>query len=675
MGAPRWNWIWGFKTPQVSADSESGCRAGGRSAARSLAPGRAHSIDHSKHLHGGDGATAFNLSRARDVHRDGDVGDIRSIIRYPSSDSDPAVTTGNSTNVTKALKDCQKRDASDGDGLIIFSREFSENLLTSVGGTRSAEHLGVCSLLRQSVFDTACRELWRMALARSSALRYFNSSFPEPPQDDSLAALAVVSCDRAQENFSNQNRCCCSIYSSQAKLHRLEGVKANGLMNNDLQLKQSIFSQKQSDPPAQRRGGVHAGYPISHARGSGVMSSNVELNQSIFSQKYSDPPAHCRGGVYVGQPDSLAGGKDHASVGGNDEESKITGSCEHRNVPHHGAILACNAGIDADCHTKTAAAADPTSAAHIFEVKYERGCRAPSLFRADSSGTAFHFASAMLSLMTSFASESLLCFLVVLRYCWSRLQRRATPHVSQSGSNCPPLLSSSRLRTTLVPANQFLAHWHSSLRRAPAVLDLAMQRRQPTLHRQNTEWRSIRKPYSTALPLLPLLLFLVSLISVQGVLSITGAAEANGPKTGGVTVTITGSGIASDAVARLGGTTCTTTLWMSANEITCVIAAGSMQGAAVVVTEGNACRCRIDTFADAFSFDGPTVTDAAATNAPMEGGTTLTLLGGNLATYDVSLKAAIQGTGAELSRWVADTALVCKIALGTGRSLTATVSV
>ena len=156
--------------------------------------------------------------------------------------------------------------------------------------------------------------------------------------------------------------------------------------------------------------------------------------------------------------------------------------------------------------------------------------------------------------------------------------------------------------------------------------------------------------------------------------SLTAVWVANAPDVGGTSVTVFGTNFGTydtTPAARLGGTACEATSWLSDSEVGCKVAAGSGDGLNALVTVAN----RIDvkaTISNVFTYDAPRSREdpnaivLADTNAPPIGGSSVTLYGFNFRTSDRTLRVRLGETACEASEWQSDSSVICKTPTGIG---------
>ncbi|MEU1438788.1 IPT/TIG domain-containing protein [Streptomyces sp. NPDC005775] len=108
---------------------------------------------------------------------------------------------------------------------------------------------------------------------------------------------------------------------------------------------------------------------------------------------------------------------------------------------------------------------------------------------------------------------------------------------------------------------------------------------------------------------------------------LTGGGPAQGPATGGVVVTLTGSDLLNASAVRFGSTNAASFTVVSATQITATAPPGTGSSPITVITPGGTSNPVAFTYVAA-----PTVTALAPTTGPTSAGTVVTLTGTNLAT-------------------------------------------
>jgi hypothetical protein len=126
--------------------------------------------------------------------------------------------------------------------------------------------------------------------------------------------------------------------------------------------------------------------------------------------------------------------------------------------------------------------------------------------------------------------------------------------------------------------------------------------------------------------------------------TVTGVSPPGGPNAGGTTVTITGTGYASDSTVRFGAVPATTVTFVSANSLTASAPAGIGTVDVTVTTSGATSAISAQ---DQFVYGPPTVSSLGTTTGPEAGGTSVTINGSGFtagATVGFGTAAAINVT-------------------------------
>lgn len=146
--------------------------------------------------------------------------------------------------------------------------------------------------------------------------------------------------------------------------------------------------------------------------------------------------------------------------------------------------------------------------------------------------------------------------------------------------------------------------------------------------------------------------------------SVTYSYPINGPSQTGYMLTLDGQNYASANLspsARLGGTACASTQWISTTQIKCVVTSGFKGNHLSAITvEGI-----VGTRAGRFTFDAPVPTHLKAANTPTTGGTSVTMLGMSFGSYDFSATAAIDPFDCKTTSWTTSSSITCLSSAGT----------
>jgi len=110
------------------------------------------------------------------------------------------------------------------------------------------------------------------------------------------------------------------------------------------------------------------------------------------------------------------------------------------------------------------------------------------------------------------------------------------------------------------------------------------------------------------------------------VISVSGVVSSNGGGSGSVSVTIVGGGFggfAASGVARVGGTSCEGSSWVSETSLLCKVGAGVSEGRGVCVSIG----LQVGSVSGLVSFDGASVSGVVLCNAGSSGSVSVTVVG------------------------------------------------
>ena len=143
-----------------------------------------------------------------------------------------------------------------------------------------------------------------------------------------------------------------------------------------------------------------------------------------------------------------------------------------------------------------------------------------------------------------------------------------------------------------------------------------------------------------------------SYVAVSTPPAVTGIAPGSGPATGGTTVTITGANLAGASAVDFGSARVTSFLSDTASEITLLSPPGSGSVDVTVVTSaGTSATSSADEFSYVAASTLPAVTGIAPGSGPTGGGTTVTIIGTNLAGA-----SAVDFGSARVTSFLGDTA-------------------
>jgi hypothetical protein len=154
--------------------------------------------------------------------------------------------------------------------------------------------------------------------------------------------------------------------------------------------------------------------------------------------------------------------------------------------------------------------------------------------------------------------------------------------------------------------------------------------------------------------------------------AISAVKEMNQPATGGTTVSISGSVFVQySAVSRLGDSVCEQTLWISGTSLLCNVVYGIGASLPTYVFLQNVTSSSLT---QAITYHFATLSTAMSTNTLENEMWSFTIFGGNFGVSSFSSKSRVKQTGTMATDWTAETALVCKSASGSERSLKIIVS-
>ena len=122
---------------------------------------------------------------------------------------------------------------------------------------------------------------------------------------------------------------------------------------------------------------------------------------------------------------------------------------------------------------------------------------------------------------------------------------------------------------------------------------------------------------------------------------------------------------------RLGQSASEASVWVSGTTVVCASASGSGATRRVLLTSGQ----EPATVSEAYSYERPMLSDIIPGNAAATGRMTVTCIGSNFGLVDFTVAFRIGGTSCEASRWVADSAVKCKLPAGVSSNRWVQVSV
>eukprot|EP00292_Cryptomonas_paramecium_P001669 CAMPEP_0113679554 /NCGR_PEP_ID=MMETSP0038_2-20120614/10723_1 /TAXON_ID=2898 /ORGANISM="Cryptomonas paramecium" /LENGTH=1045 /DNA_ID=CAMNT_0000597627 /DNA_START=986 /DNA_END=4119 /DNA_ORIENTATION=- /assembly_acc=CAM_ASM_000170 len=164
----------------------------------------------------------------------------------------------------------------------------------------------------------------------------------------------------------------------------------------------------------------------------------------------------------------------------------------------------------------------------------------------------------------------------------------------------------------------------------------------------------------------------VSLDAASVSSTLRGNLAASGASSLTVSGVWSGAGDVSKRV-RGGRTACEWTVWVSATSLACGMGSVGSGGGSVrvVVTSGVA----VGSLSAVLSYDAGGVSSTVTVNGVGSGSTFVTVSGGSFGVVSTSGQGRVGGSGAELSLWVSDTAMVLRTSSGAGGSVSVSVSV
>lgn len=143
--------------------------------------------------------------------------------------------------------------------------------------------------------------------------------------------------------------------------------------------------------------------------------------------------------------------------------------------------------------------------------------------------------------------------------------------------------------------------------------------------------------------------------------SFSSAVAANAPTSGSRVSFVVGANYGSWSFtqrARLGGTACMSTSWVSTSSLVCKISTGAGTKKAVAVTVSGL----LGTGAAAMSYDSAVA--LSAHNVPLAGISVINVTGGAFGWYDSSIRARIGQTACPSTSWLSDTSITLGVPRG-----------
>jgi len=159
---------------------------------------------------------------------------------------------------------------------------------------------------------------------------------------------------------------------------------------------------------------------------------------------------------------------------------------------------------------------------------------------------------------------------------------------------------------------------------------------------------------------------------------ITNVLGTNGMATGGTDISIYGVNFGkwdNSATAKVGGSACTSTRWVSNSHMICKAPAGLCHNKDISIEYANGKR---GLYSEVFDYNGPTVTVASLGNGPASGKNDVTVMGSNFGTAEYSQRVSVVGGGYVIpsqTTWLADDTLLAKMPAGGGINMALTAEV
>ncbi len=152
-------------------------------------------------------------------------------------------------------------------------------------------------------------------------------------------------------------------------------------------------------------------------------------------------------------------------------------------------------------------------------------------------------------------------------------------------------------------------------------------------------------------------------------------SSSNGPATGSVYLTLTGTSLAhhrGSLVSRIGGTRSESSLWFSDTSLACRRSRGRAGTRQVSITMKQVSG----SMSQASSYDRPTVSSMGMKNCPAAGSCILEVFGSGFGSVDFTPTIRIGRTSCASTPWKSESSVKCRVPMGTGRNagLSTTVS-
>jgi hypothetical protein len=142
------------------------------------------------------------------------------------------------------------------------------------------------------------------------------------------------------------------------------------------------------------------------------------------------------------------------------------------------------------------------------------------------------------------------------------------------------------------------------------------------------------------------------------------------PTSGTKSTTIFGITFALSNIGRFGKTSCDASTWVSVTSIQCFVALGGFgHNGPVVATSGST----VGSFSQAISYDSP-ISALVPSNIKTFGDIVM-VMGADLGVVDTTTQCRLSSSAAQLSLWLSDTTVMCKLPSGVGSTLPVLVTV
>jgi hypothetical protein len=148
---------------------------------------------------------------------------------------------------------------------------------------------------------------------------------------------------------------------------------------------------------------------------------------------------------------------------------------------------------------------------------------------------------------------------------------------------------------------------------------------------------------------------------------VAGLLARNSPASGATSVTVSGVNFAAQdltASLRIGLSACATASWTATTSITCLNPAGS--GAGVLLAAS--VSAVVGTHTGFFTYDSPVISGVTPANAATTAGLSVTIIGSNFASSDVTTSVRVGSSLCATSAWTTQTSVTCQLHDGTGKA-------